>query len=168
MPLDPAKRFILKFGILLILFYVAITPAPVDAMVISRFSGILATLSGAVLNLLGQHVAVKGTVIAGTSFAVDIRNGCNGIEAVIFLCAGIFAFRAPLKARLVGALVSCGVIQALNILRIVSLYLIGVYLPGSFDTFHLAVWQSVIFGAAVLMFTVWTSRAQQMHADAAP
>ena len=157
-------RFVLKFAALLVLFYVIVTPEPVDRNVIVPFSHLLSVVSGAALNLLGQHVQVTGTVISGGSFAVDIKNGCNGIEAVVFLCAAIAAFPASWRARLLGILAACSIVEGLNVIRIVSLYLIGRYRPAAFGAFHLAVWQSVIFAAAVFLFVAWTARVRRSDA----
>ncbi len=167
MALSPRVRFVVKFALLLLIFYAVVTPAPVDRAVIVPISHLLAVVSGAVLNLFGQHVVVTGTVIAGPGFAVDIKNGCNGIEAIVFLCAAIFAFGAPLRARLTGIVMTCAAIELLNVIRIVSLYLIGRYRRASFDTFHLAVWQTIVFAAAVFIFAAWTARVQRTDAAAA-
>jgi len=157
-------RFVLKFAVLLLLFYAVVTPEPVDRNVIVPFSHVLAVVSGGVLNLFSQHVHVTGTVIAGPGFGVDIKNGCNGIEAVVFLCAAIAAFPASWRARLLGILAACTIIEGLNVIRIVSLYLIGRYRPSAFGAFHLAVWQSVIFAAAVFLFVAWTARVRRQDA----
>jgi exosortase H (IPTLxxWG-CTERM-specific) len=159
-------RFVIKFAVLLVLFYVVVTPAPVDRNVIVPFSHALSVVSGGILNLFGQHVHVAGTVIAGDGFAVDIKNGCNGIEAVVFLCAAIAAFPASWRARLLGILAACTIVEGLNVIRIVSLYLIGRYRPAAFGAFHLAVWQSVIFAAAVFLFVAWTARVRRTDAVA--
>jgi len=149
--------FLVKFGALLLLFYLAVALAPVDAHVIVPFTRALTAVSGAVLNLFGQHVSVTGTIISG-AFAVDIKNGCNGIEAVVFVCAAMFAFDAPIKLRILGALAAALILEGLNIIRIVSLYLIGLRRPEIFETAHLAIWQTLMFAAAVFLFLIWTSR----------
>jgi exosortase H (IPTLxxWG-CTERM-specific) len=157
--------FLVKFSVLLLLFYGVVALAPVDAHVIAPFTRGLTSVSGAVLRLLGQKVLVSGTVISG-AFAVDIHNGCNGIEAIVFVAAAMFAFDAPLGKRLLGALLAAVVLQALNIVRIVSLYLIGLKRPEVFETAHLAVWQTLMFGAAVFLFLAWTARVAPRNAVA--
>lgn len=160
----PQLLFIAKFFGLLILFYLAVAPEPVDRTVIAPATrGITAAAAG-MLKVAGQQVQRNGTVIHGSTFAVDIKNGCNGIEAVVFLCAAILAFPAAWRDRGLGLLASIAIIEVLNIIRIAVLYLIGVYDRPLFDMFHLGVWQSIIFGAAVMIFLVWTRRVQPRHA----
>jgi len=166
MPLQRRQvLFLVKFGALLLLFYVAVALSFVDTHVIVPFTRGVTQISGAMLNLLGQHVTVTGTIISG-KFAVDIHNGCNGIEAIVFVCAAMFAFEAPLSRRLAGALIAALILQGLNIVRIVSLYLIGLKRPEIFETAHLAIWQTLMFAAAVFLFLAWTSRVAPRNAVA--
>jgi len=159
MALAPRQtRFLLVFAVLLIAFYAIITIDSVDTHAVLPFTAALARLSGAALNVVHEPVHVDGTVIAGSRFAVDIRGGCNGLEAVVFVCAAMLAFHAPLRKRIAGAFAAAVILEALNVIRIASLYLLGVYHRDVFETFHLAVWQTLMFGAAVFLFLFWTSR----------
>ena len=157
--------FLVKFGVLLLLFYVTVALRPVDEHVILPFTQGITQVSGAVLRLLGQQVTVKGTIILG-KFAVDIHNGCNGVEAIVFVCAAMFAFDAPISRRILGALAAAVILQTLNIIRIVTLYLIGIKRPEIFETAHLAIWQTLMFAAAVFLFIAWTSRVAPRNAAA--
>ena len=157
--------FLVKFGVLLLLFYVAVSLRPVDQHVIVPFTQGITQISASVLRLLGQKVTVTGTVISG-AFAVDIHNGCNGIEAIVFVCAAMFAFDAPVAKRLLGAFLAAVILQTLNIIRIVTLYLIGLKRPEIFETAHLAIWQTLMFAAAIFLFLAWTSRVAPRNAAA--
>ena len=98
------------------------------------------------------------TLIVGSCFTVDIANGCNGVEAMLFLLAAILAFPAPARSRAAAAVSGAVLIQAANLVRVVTLYLIGCYRRPWFEMFHLAVWQTVIFAIAVAYFAFWTNR----------
>ena len=160
-------RFLVLFFVLLLVFYVVIIVKPVDAHVITPFTEGLTAVSASILNVIGENVHRTGTMIVGGNFAVDIKNGCNGIEAMLFLCAAMLAFEAPVKSRLAGLLMACIGVQLLNLIRIVTLFLLGRHRREWFEAFHLAIWQSVIFGAAVLMFVMWTTRVQRQNASPA-
>ena len=157
-------RFLVLFFVLLLVFYAVIVLEPVDAHVITPFTTGLTAVSASILNGIGENVQRTGTMIVGGNFAVDIKNGCNGIEAMLFLCAAMLAFEAPVKSRIAGLLMACFGVQLLNLVRIVTLFLLGRHRREWFEAFHLAIWQSVIFGAAVLMFVVWTTRVQRQNA----
>jgi exosortase/archaeosortase family protein len=149
--------FLVRFFVLLLVCYVAVAIKPIDAHVIT-------SVSASILNLMGENVTRSGTMIIGGNFAVDIKNGCNGVEAMLFLCAAMFAFDAPMKSRIAGILMACVGVQLLNLVRIVSLFLLGRHRREWFEAFHVAIWQSIIFGAAVLMFVLWTTRVQRQNA----
>ena len=150
--------FLVRFFIALIVLVGGMTLAPVDRLFVRPFTHGLSVICAALLNVFGQHVTTLGTIIRGGTFAVDIQNGCNGLEAVAFVAAAVIAFEAPLRARVTGVVVGALAIEAFNVIRILTLYLIGRNHPSLFDTFHLAVWQTVMFGVATLFFVAWTSR----------
>lgn len=159
MPLAPRQtRFLIVFVVLLIAFYAIVTLDAVDEHFVLPFTHGLAATSGALLNAIGERVHVAGTVIAGQQFAVDVRGGCNGLEAVVFVCAAMLAFAAPWRTRIAGAISAAIILEAVNVIRVASLYWIGVYHRSMFETFHLAIWQTVMFAIAVLLFVTWVSR----------
>jgi len=150
--------FLVKFFAVLVAAYLLIAWNPVNDRVIVPFTELIATWSGAILNAIGQNVTVAGTVIRGSRFAVNINNGCNGVEAMLILLACIVAFPATLRARAAGLVLGALVVQILNEIRIVTLYLLGAYYPRVFDLFHTAVWQVVIILAAIGFFLIWSAR----------
>lgn len=154
----PQLLFLVKFFVILVGAYLLIAWNPVNDSVIVPFTAGLARMSGAVLNAFGEGVTVRGTSIASPRFAVNINNGCNGVEAMLILLASIVAFPATLKARALGLLLGALAVQVLNEIRIITLYLLGAYQPRLFDMFHTAVWQIVIIAAAILFFLGWSSR----------
>lgn len=154
----PQLLFLLKFFAVLIVAYLLIAWNPVNDGAIVPFTESIARGSGVLLNLMGQQVTVRGTSVASSRFGVNINNGCNGVEAMLILLASIVAFPASMKARAIGLFLGAIVVQLLNFVRILSLYLLGAYHPKLFDLFHTAVWQIVIILAAIGFFLLWSAR----------
>ena len=150
--------FLVKFFAILIAAYLLIAWSPVNDNVIVPFTKGVANVSGALLKVIGQPVTVNGTVISSSRFGVNINNGCNGVEAMLILLASIVAFPASLRARLAGLGLGALVVQLLNAIRIVTLYLLGAYQPRLFDMFHTAVWQILIILSAIVFFLLWSAR----------
>src|SRR5579864_3636118 len=150
--------FLALFVVLLGGSFTLISVNWVNDHVIEPFTGGVAHLSGAALNLLGQHVALRGTVIQGPHFAVNIRNGCNGVEAMLIFISAVLAFPASWRWRLGGLVLGILAIQAINLVRVVSLYLTGAYLPRFFDASHTVIWQSVVILCGVLLWVLWANR----------
>jgi hypothetical protein len=49
---------------------------------------------------MGEPITTRGTSISGACFAVEVKNGCNAIEATMFLVAAVLAFPSRWKDRL--------------------------------------------------------------------
>ena len=152
--------FVAKFLAILIASYLLLSWAPVDRGVIEPFTAGIADASAVVLRALGQPITRTGTaLVGGGGCAVNIRNGCNGVEASMFLVAAMLAFPAVWKWRLLGVAAGLVMIQILNLARVVTLYLLQCHKPDLFHTFHVAIWPAVIGGATIGLFYLWIGRA---------
>jgi exosortase H (IPTLxxWG-CTERM-specific) len=101
-------------------------------------------------------VAVGPTIMQGANgFGITILAGCNGIEAMIVLVAAMLAYPAPLKHRLVGLAAGILAIQALNLVRIVSLFYLGQWNRDVFEWAHLYAWQILIMLDALVVWLLW-------------
>ncbi len=155
-PLKPRIVFVAKFAGAMIGLYALVAVNPVNDYVIVPFTELVAHGSALVLRSVGGVVEVMGTVIRSPRFALDVQNGCNGVEATILLAAAIFAFPATLRSRLIGLGAASIAIQLLNVVRLSTLVWLGEHHRGIFDFFHVAVWQSLIILAAISMFVFWS------------
>jgi exosortase H (IPTLxxWG-CTERM-specific) len=151
--------FLARFVFLLALFYLPLLYTPIDTKVVEPFTRGVAVVSAGALNLLGQGVVRSGTLLSSGPYAVSIRNGCNGVEAMSFLAAATLAFPAPWRRRISAALLGMLLVQVLNLVRVVTLFLIQRYHPSLFSLFHLTIWQTIIGGSCIAFFYLYTSRA---------
>ena len=150
-------RFLFLFcGVLAALFAVEMLK-PVQEAVIQPFTGILATISTAVILPFDDTVIAQGRVLrdATTGFAVSIEAGCNGVEAAIVLIAGIVAFPASLKNKAIAILAGFLFVQALNIVRIISLFYLGQWNYTVFEWFHLYLWPVLIMLDVLIVFAIY-------------
>ena len=159
----PATRrrsfgFLVRFVVLLVVFYFIVASRPVNDRVIVPFTAGIATVSGKILSLVGEPVRVSGTEIYSGTFGVNIENGCNGVETALLLAAAVLAFPAGWRPRLTGFLLGFVAIQLVNLVRVVSLVWIGRHRPALFDSSHTVIWQSAVVLFGVLLFLFWASR----------
>jgi exosortase H (IPTLxxWG-CTERM-specific) len=150
--------FLVVFVALLGLSFTAISLQPVNDSVIEPFTAGIARVSGWVLDVLGQDVEMQGTIIRSPRFAVNIKNGCNGVEAMLIFLAAVVAFPAAWSARLAGLGIGIVVIQLVNLLRVVALFLTGAYFPKVFDASHTVIWQTVVILSGVILWIFWAQR----------
>ncbi len=151
----PEIRFLVIFVTILGISFTVIALRPVNDNLVVPYTTIVARASGWVLSLLGEEITVTGCDLSSPRFAVTIYNGCNGLITSLILLSGILAFPAPRRAKLVGALAGLSIIQTVNLMRIVSLYYIGAYLPELFNASHIVVWQSLVILTGVVLWIVW-------------
>ena len=130
----------------------------VNDQVIEPFTAGIARVSGAVLDLIGQDVTMQGTVIRNSRFAVNIRNGCNGVEAMLIFLAAVLAFPASWRSRVLGLGLGIVAIQVVNLIRVVALFLTGIYFPSVFEASHTVVWQTLVILSGVLLWIFWANR----------
>ena len=149
-------KFLVIFVILLVVFYVftAFSPfynkkfAPSHLHLIARVSGYL-------LALLGQNITVTGSSIHSPRLTANIIRGCDAVEAIALYVCAVLAFPLPFLKKLLGIIVGTLLLLIMNLIRIVSLFLIGAYSRRMFDLMHIDVWQAVFIFFAVLLWILW-------------
>lgn len=150
-------RFFILFIVLLVSLFTIEVLRPVQEHVILPFTSAIAWVSVGIIELFDSGVDSMGKVIRDidSGFAVSIEPGCNGVEALIILFAAMFAFPAPLKSKLVGFAIGFVAIQALNLVRIISLFYMGQWNMTWFNWFHLYLWQALIILDALVVWLIW-------------
>ena len=155
--MQPAqKKFLVRFVVTLGAFYLLVAIQPVNDHVVVPFTELLVRISTVLLAAIGEKTQSVGTVIQSPAFAVDVKNGCNGVEASLLLVAAMLAFPASPKQRALGIAGGLSVIQGVNLFRIVSLFWLGVHHRNVFELFHAAVWQTALILLAVGIFLAWS------------
>ena len=143
---------------------------PVQEAVIQPFTGLLAALSTALILPFDDTVIAQGRILrdAATGFAVSIEAGCNGVEAAIVLIAGILAFPASPRHKLVAILAGFFFVQALNVVRIISLFYLGQWNYTVFEWFHLYLWPVLIMLDVLIVFAIYLQWLGKHHTQAGP
>ena len=151
-------QFLLKFGALLVVFFLAVAPKPMNDLLVEPFTSVVARAGGLAARLFGEPTVMLGTTISSPRFSVNIRNGCNGLETIFIFAAAVLAFPAPWKARLLGLAGGFVAIQLVNLVRIVSLFYIGIHYPRLFEESHTVRWQSGVILSGVVFWIIWADR----------
>ena len=156
--LRPELKFLLKFFGFILLFFALSAPKPLNDALIEPFTAFVAQLGGLVCSLFEPGTRTIGTVISSPRFSVNIRNGCNGLEASFLFGAAVLAFPARWKTRLLGLAGGLLAIQVVNIIRIVVLFVVGIHWPTLFNKTHSVVAPAFVILAGVMLFLIWADR----------
>ena len=163
-------RFLLIFCTVLGSLFAIEMLKPVQEAVIQPFTVLLAALSTALILPFDDTVIAQGRILrdATTGFAVSIEAGCNGVEAAIVLIAGVLAFPASIRNKLVAILAGFFFVQALNIVRIISLFYLGQWNYTVFEWFHLYLWPVLIMLDVLIVFAIYLQWLGKQHEKAEP
>jgi len=151
----PEARFLVLFLAILGSSFTIIALRPVDTALVAPYTAFIARLSGSALRLLGEQATVAGCVVSSPRFAVTIFNGCNGLITSLIFISGVLAFPARWSAKAIGVVGGLLAIQLINLVRVVSLFYIGIYFPALFNDAHIVIWQSVVILAGVALWIAW-------------
>jgi len=122
-----------------------------------RFTSGLAWVSHAVVRCCGGHAELQGAVLRDPAggFAVEMKDGCNAVTVTLLLWAAIVAFPAAWRLKAAGVLAGALIIQAVNIVRFISLYYIGQYNYRLFEFAHQYLWECLLILDVVVIFRLW-------------
>ena len=118
----------------------------------------LARITSGILNLLGHRTTVVGSTVASSLFGITVVAACTGLLTTGLFLIAVIVYPTGWRSRLIGAGLGIGGIFLVNVVRLVSLYYIGVHLPGFLDRAHQLIWQSVLIGFAVALWLLWAGR----------
>lgn len=156
-PNSPVFRFIAIFLVCLLVLFTLELLQPVQTHVILPFTAGVAHVSVWAMHLFDHNVIARQNDIlsATTGGGIEIVAGCNGVEAVLILLSAVLAFPAPWKHKLLGIVLGFLAIQALNLVRIVSLFYLHEWNQVWFEWFHLYLWQALIILDALVFWLIW-------------
>ena len=150
-------RFFLLFIVIQAALFGVELLNPVQVALVTPWTATLARLSAGVLQVFDPDVHSYGVVIQSlkNGFGVSIQPGCNGVEACIILVAAMLAFPSPWKYKLIGIGLGIVAVQAVNVLRVISLYYLGQWDMRVFEFAHLYLWQALIMLDVLIVWLVW-------------
>jgi exosortase H (IPTLxxWG-CTERM-specific) len=152
---DPWLRFALTFGALALLSEVVYYGVALDSHAFRRYLEVLAEISGAILRPFTDGINVRGTLISGTLFTVEIARGCDAYRICALLAAAMLAFPATWKQKAVGLVLGLVWLNALNFVRICGLYFIGGLYYSEFQRAHVIYFPIFLIAMTVAAWIGW-------------
>ena len=158
----PVLFFVVLLAGLMIVFNAFFYLYLSKADIFESYLDLNAEVSAAILRLLGDDAKASGTAIDGPDFSMTILTGCDAIQASAFFIFIVLASPVPVRlpARLPCLVIGTLVLLIMNLVRIVSLYYVGVFYPKVFDVMHVDVWQPVFIFLPLGLWFVWLRRVR--------
>ncbi len=115
-----------------------------------------AKISGSTLEMFGENMTVSGTNISSPRYSVNIKRGCDAFQPSILLVAAVLASPVLAWTKLPGLVFGLLVLMVMNLVRVVSLFYIGIHFSAeTFDIMHHDVWQLTFILLAILAWALW-------------
>jgi exosortase H (IPTLxxWG-CTERM-specific) len=162
-------RYIAAFFLLLAAGVVVMTRPEVKHIFSEPWGGLLAQISHALIAPWDPTAIRDDNVLtdSDTSFAVAVDAECNGVDIVLLFWAAVLAFPIGWKAKLLGLALGFFGLQALNLVRIISLFYLGQWDREVFTWSHHNVWQGLMMFGAIVLFYGWLKRTSRPLRDEA-
>jgi exosortase/archaeosortase family protein len=128
---------------------------------LGRFLGPLEVLTAqatvALLHLLNiEAVRAASQIHHPGGFAYEIYYRCTGALPIAILSIFILAYPAAWRHKITGLIVGIPLLIALNLVRLIHLFYVGVHAPAEFDMFHGLVWEGIIIMATLGLWWIWS------------
>ena len=150
-------RFFSVFVALLVVLFIVELSWPVQQWLVQPWTALLARTAAGLLQFFSAEVLAEGKVLrhAGSGAGISIEAGCNGVEACLMLAAALLAYPARWSLRWIGIAVGFVAIQAVNMLRVVTLFYLADWNMQVFEFAHLYLWQALIMLDVLVVWLLW-------------
>jgi exosortase H (IPTLxxWG-CTERM-specific) len=123
-----------------------------------HIEGALAQVAAVILRVFGIDVSVSGGVISSDAFFIQVVPACTGMYPMAIYLSAVIAIHCSWKEKVMGVALGVLGLFCLNVLRLVSLFAIGLYFPNVLEQAHLLVWQSLVIFATVVLWLSWARK----------
>ena len=156
-------RFFLLFLVLQLTLFGVNMLSWVQQHLVLPWTALLARLCAGLVTWFDASAAAAGKVLwnTQTGFGVSIEPGCNGIEACIVLFAAIVAFPERWQHKLLGLVAGFVAVQALNVVRVISLFYLGQWNTAVFNFAHEYLWQGLIMLDVLVVWLLWVRAGEK-------
>lgn len=151
------RRFAFTYLILMGAFFILIGFEPILKLIDINglYTQAIVAITARILSVLGIASTCRGSIIELFSISLDVKFGCNGLEAVMIYSVAVIAFPTNWKNKLIGIAAGFVMIQIVNILRIVGLAYSGIHARNLFEYIHTYIAQGMMIAISLGVFFIY-------------
>lgn len=157
-------RLYASFGAAILVFIIAFQFDFVHDNVVVPFTAFVAHCSSLLMNIFGAASKVDGNTLSNARFSINVVDGCNGIYATAILISGVIAYPASVRHKLYGVAFGFTAVFLVNLIRVISLFYMGLHFPDIFQEVHVYVWQPIIILWAIIVWNFWSKKIEETAA----
>jgi exosortase H (IPTLxxWG-CTERM-specific) len=161
-PAISIKRFAITYIALMGAFFFLIGFSPLQKVIDLNglYTGGVVFVTSRVLGIVGIPCTYQGSIIQLPSISLDIKFGCNGLEAVMIYSIAVIAFPSSWRKKLLGIISGFIIIQVVNILRIAGLAYSGIHFKNLFEYIHIYIAQGMMVALSLGVFFIYLRYAK--------
>ncbi|RQD88403.1 archaeosortase B [Methanosalsum natronophilum] len=116
---------------------------------------ITATSLGIILNVLGIENYCTGSFVYLENMSLRVIDECTGIYEILVYASCVLAYSTTISKKMIGLAFGIPAILGINMVRLVSLSVVGVWNPDLFDYIHYYFWQVTLLIIIAIVVIVW-------------
>lgn len=160
-PAPEERRFVLALAALGVLTWLGYRESVLGPP-LAGLSALTAKAAFAALRILDVPVTLDGTILSHAGgFACEIYFRCTGILPAVCLTVAVWASPGRWRRKLAGTALGVPLVLALNLLRLVHVFLVGVRRPDLFGLVHGVAWEAATVAAVVGIWWTWLRAARR-------
>jgi len=153
------KRLNLRFAVLMMIYGGVVFLVYRDE-VLGSFLAPLAESTAFITCELMHHLGIDalrdGAVLTHSGgFAYEIAYTCTGVLPAVTFMACVFAYPGTLRNKWIGVAIGVPALLAVNYLRLINLFYIGVSFPGAFGLAHAVLWEGLLAISFIGLWMGW-------------
>lgn len=160
------KQLNLRFPVIMMIYGVAVLVLYRDEVLgvaLAPLAVLTARITAAILHTAGLAVQREEAILSHPDgFAYEIAYTCTGFLPAVTFIVCLLACSGSVKAKLAGIGFGMPALIAVNLLRLVHLYYLGVYVPGTFRVAHEVIWEALLAVTFIGLWVGWLNLAQRM------
>lgn len=162
------KRFVILYIVYMVIAFILVDYKPVrDFLQLDAYyTGAVVEWSVWLIQLIGIEVRAQGPMLFIENAILEVKFGCNGLEAIMLYTAAVLAYPACAKARVIGIVAGSLFLQVLNLIRIAILSWVLVNEQQYFGIMHEYITQSIMIALAFFAFVTYLYYAGEQYAEA--
>jgi exosortase/archaeosortase family protein len=158
----------LRFPVIMTVFMGVVVLFYSDDVVKPVFGHLSVLTAQATLMLLHwsglEAMRVANQIFHPGGFVYEIYYRCTGILPMALFATAVLAYRAPLRLKLAGLAGGLPILAAINLIRLVHLFYVGVNNRAAFETIHSFLWQPAMMLMTFVLWYCWKKAASNRTA----
>jgi exosortase/archaeosortase family protein len=157
------SRFVIMYISLMVLFFFLIWFAPFRQIIdVNKiYSQVVVGILSKILGYTAIHFSYEGSLIHLPDTVLDLKFGCNGLEAIFIYSGAVLVFPAGWKKKLKGIISGFVLIQFFNILRVLALVYGALYYKSLFEYLHIYIGQGIMIALSLGIFFLYLNYANE-------